>query len=354
MSLSGGQTKTGLGNVYLNGNTEVATNKSFQFAPGVGNFDMSLSGGQLKTGYGGVLLNGNIEVAEGTGNFDMSLSSGQFKTGAGTVTLNGETEVAANKSLTVKNATPARGDTTLTSDTLKLGASSGNVANIGISDTHTGSTVDLRISSKGTGAISLNGRTEIASGYNFTHLGSGNFISATGAIQLNGDTTVAATRKLTLGSALVLGATGGSSRVALQNTTAGSSTAFVSGTLNSNGSILLAGASSGLGFTTGAGGSVTQDTSKSTAVELNFPTGTITMHNQSLNANSSIQFPFSNSRMTTNDMILLQHNSGGTIGAYIILASPISGGATITVRNISAGPLAEAIVLRFVVIKSPA
>ena len=48
----------------------------------------------------------------------------------------------------------------------------------------------------------------------------------------------------------------------------------------------------------------------------------------------------------------LRPPSGGTAGAYALNAQCAAGSAAINVRNVTAGNLAEAIVIRFAVIKA--
>ena len=108
-----------------------------------------------------------------------------------------------------------------------------------------------------------------------------------------------------------------------------------------------------LGFNdgSGAGGAVTQATSKSTGVILNKATGQITMNAAALAADTTVTFVMTNSTIDATDVIILNHVSGGTAGSYALNAQPTSGGASINVRNISSGSLSEAIVIGFVVIK---
>lgn len=98
---------------------------------------------------------------------------------------------------------------------------------------------------------------------------------------------------------------------------------------------------------TGNGGSVTQITSKSTGVTLNTGTGLITMHAANLATLTVVSFTLTNSEITATDFIGIQHQSGGTVGSYIVTATPAAGSAAIVVTNITAGTLGEAIVLRF-------
>jgi hypothetical protein len=132
-----------------------------------------------------------------------------------------------------------------------------------------------------------------------------------------------------------------------------SSTLGVTGALTGANSILSSHATAGVGYTTGAGGTVTQATSKSTTVVLNTITGTITMNNASLAAAAEVTFTLTNSAITSTDMVIVHHVSAGTAGGYVTQCSSVgSGTCTITVTNQSAGALAEAIVLRFMVLKS--
>jgi hypothetical protein len=120
-----------------------------------------------------------------------------------------------------------------------------------------------------------------------------------------------------------------------------------------NGGTILSSSTSGIGYTTGSGGTVTQSVNKTQGVTLNAATGTITMNNAGLNANTTVSFVLTNSSIAANDMVLIEHVSGGTMGSYNVgPISPAAGSATIYIRNVTAGNLSEAIVLRFVIIKS--
>lgn len=106
-----------------------------------------------------------------------------------------------------------------------------------------------------------------------------------------------------------------------------------------------------LGYTTAAQGTVTQQTSKSTAVTLNTSAGQITMNNASLGATTNVTFTLNNSLISANDIVILNVASGATAGAYNCWVSGLSAGAaTITVRNITGGALSEAVVLNFALI----
>jgi hypothetical protein len=105
-----------------------------------------------------------------------------------------------------------------------------------------------------------------------------------------------------------------------------------------------------LGYTTAGQGTVTQATSKSTAVTLNKPAGQITMNNAALGATTNVTFTLNNSFISSNDVIVLNVN-GGTTAAYNVYTSVLgTGSASITLRNITAGSLSEAVVLNFALI----
>lgn len=111
-------------------------------------------------------------------------------------------------------------------------------------------------------------------------------------------------------------------------------------------------ASNDLGYTAAAQGTVTQLTSKSTAVTLNKPAGVITMNNASLATATNATFTLNNSLISANDTVILTISGGqATPGSYNVFANSLSAGSvSITLRNISGGSLSEAIVINFALI----
>jgi hypothetical protein len=126
-----------------------------------------------------------------------------------------------------------------------------------------------------------------------------------------------------------------------------SNTQFIA---NGNSSILVKGSGS-IGYTTGSGGTIAQATSKSTTVILNKSAGLISTNAASLAASTIVSFTLTNSTIGLGDVLILNHVSGGTIGAYTLNAQAASGSASINIRNATAGALAETINVAFVVIK---
>ncbi len=129
--------------------------------------------------------------------------------------------------------------------------------------------------------------------------------------------------------------------------------ATITGTLSATDSVLSSGATSGIGYATGAGGTVTQATSKATGVTLNKMCGTITTHGASLGATTSVTFILTNSVIAATDLVISNLKSGGTYGAYDITIDSVgAGSARITIYNRTAGALAETLDISFSVLKS--
>lgn len=106
------------------------------------------------------------------------------------------------------------------------------------------------------------------------------------------------------------------------------------------------------GYGSGAGGTITQATSKATGVTLNTRCGQITLNAALLAADTTASFVLTNSSIAAGDVLILNHISAGTPGSYLLNARSAAGSATIDVRNITAGSLSEAIVIAFAVIKA--
>ena len=107
----------------------------------------------------------------------------------------------------------------------------------------------------------------------------------------------------------------------------------------------------GLGFYTGAGGTITQATSKATAFTLSKMCGQITMAADALAANTIVSATWTNSLIAATDVVIINHKSVGTIGAYTFNVACGSPTSTLYIRNNTSGSLSEALVLSFVVIK---
>ena len=109
-------------------------------------------------------------------------------------------------------------------------------------------------------------------------------------------------------------------------------------------------ASSELGYSAAAQGTVTQLTDKSTAVTLNKSAGQITMNNANLATVTTVSFTLNNTTIGAKDTLVVCIASGATVGAYLVYVSNLAAGsATISLRNFTAGTLGEAVVVNFAV-----
>ena len=116
---------------------------------------------------------------------------------------------------------------------------------------------------------------------------------------------------------------------------------------------LIENAPVGIGYGTGAGGTVTQATSKSTAVTLNKPCGQITTHNAALANGAAAAFTVNNTLVNPPDMVVV---SGDTLNSnYQITAKTNAAGSfVVVIRNLTGGSLSEAIAVNFAIIKGAA
>lgn len=121
------------------------------------------------------------------------------------------------------------------------------------------------------------------------------------------------------------------------------------------GTLSLTGASSTLGYGTGAGGTVTQATSKSTTVTLNKASGQITMNNEALAAGVTVSFIVNNTLVASSDLILISSlwNATGGPHVYSVTASAyeVNGTFLVAVKNLTGASRSDDVILSFVIIK---
>ena len=108
----------------------------------------------------------------------------------------------------------------------------------------------------------------------------------------------------------------------------------------------------GIGYETGAGGTVTQITSKSTGVTLNKLCGQITMHNASLSANAEAVFTLTNSFIEANDAVFVCLKSSVSAGRYLVGVATVSAGSCQIVISNVGSVASESPIITFVVIKA--
>jgi hypothetical protein len=109
-----------------------------------------------------------------------------------------------------------------------------------------------------------------------------------------------------------------------------------------------------VGYATGAGGAVTQETSKSTGVTLNKICGAITTNNAELAHGGEVTFTVTNSTVAATDVVVVCIKSGASASTYVASVSAVAAGSfAITLSN-TGTTQSEALVLNFAVIKAVA
>jgi hypothetical protein len=107
----------------------------------------------------------------------------------------------------------------------------------------------------------------------------------------------------------------------------------------------------GVGYSTGAGGTVTQTSSRTTGVTLNKTTGAITLVSAAGSATAAT-FTVTNSTVAATDVIILSQKSGTDL--YDLMVTAVAAGSfNITFRTTS-GTTTETPVFNFAVIKAVA
>jgi hypothetical protein len=134
------------------------------------------------------------------------------------------------------------------------------------------------------------------------------------------------------------------------------STSAFTGAVTASSSVKSTSTSGGLGYATGAGGTVTQATSKSTGVTLDKICGEIVMNNATLNRETAVSFTLTNSAIAVTDVVVVNIKSAATTNSYTVCVTAVAAGSCrIQLHNITSGTdLSEAVVLSFAVIKAVA
>ena len=121
-------------------------------------------------------------------------------------------------------------------------------------------------------------------------------------------------------------------------------------TLDASGNLTLNSGTGALGYGAGAGGVVTQLTSKSTSVTLNKPCGRIIMNNSALANGAVVGFAFNNNLLSANDKVEVEAVfSGVTYNTYVYYST--TGTAYIAVENKSGTDRADVIDIKFFILK---
>lgn len=134
------------------------------------------------------------------------------------------------------------------------------------------------------------------------------------------------------------------------------------GAVTAASSIRSTSSSAGVGYATGAGGAVTQATSRTTGVTLNAICGQITLFAASISGHEADQFVLTNSAIEAGDVVVVSIKSGlaaGTAKYYSVqVVATNTGQCTISVGNIDNATIpasgTDTPVLSFAVIKAVA
>jgi len=133
------------------------------------------------------------------------------------------------------------------------------------------------------------------------------------------------------------------------STTAPVATVDVTGSVAATTSIRSSGGTSGIGYATGAGGTVTQNTSRTTPVTLDKVTGAITLTSAAGSA-SYQSFTVTNSAVAATDVVIVNQKSG--TDKYITLVTNVAAGSFQITFATTGGTTTEQPVFNFAVIKA--
>lgn len=164
------------------------------------------------------------------------------------------------------------------------------------------------------------------------------------------------------GNTTIAGTLDATGATALGSTLSVTSTSTMTGAVTFKSSAKSDSATAGIGYATGAGGAVTQATSRTTGVTLNNVCGTITLVAGTIAGHEADEFVLTNSAITANDVVVVNIKSGlaaGTAKYYRVGVTAVNTGqCTISVGNIDNGTIPAAgtdtPVLSFAVIKAVA
>jgi len=133
--------------------------------------------------------------------------------------------------------------------------------------------------------------------------------------------------------------------------TAVAGTLAVTGAASFTAAALSAGATGGIGYATGAGGTVTQTTNRTTGVTINKVTGAITLVSAAGSATPA-SFTVTNSAVAATDVVVVNQKSGTDL--YQISVTAVSAGSFRITFNTTGGTTTEQPVFNFAVIKAVA
>ena len=259
--------------------------------------------------------------------------------GAGTVTVNGTATGAISlaRNTSVTGTFAASGNVAINTDKFTVTAASGNTAVAGTLTASGATTVD--VASASALAVGNNGATNPAFVVDTNTASQATGVKITGAAAAGG-VAVAAISSGT-NEALTIDAKG-SGTITLNGTGTGAVTTPRALTSTGTG---------GVGYATGAGGAVTQASSRTTGVTLDKTTGAITLVSAA-GSTTPFSFTVTNSTVAATDVIVVNQKSG--TDKYDMDVTAVAAGSFVLTLNTKSGTTTEQPVFNFAVIKGVA
>lgn len=127
--------------------------------------------------------------------------------------------------------------------------------------------------------------------------------------------------------------------------------AVTAASVAATGAVTSSNDTAGIGYATGAGGTVTQATNRTTAVTLDKICGSITMFTAA-GSSTAASFTVNNSTVAADDVIILNQRSGTNL--YDFLVTDVSAGSFRITFRTTGGTASDAPVINFAVIKAAA
>jgi len=205
-------------------------------------------------------------------------------------------------------------------------------------------------------SLILTGQLTAGAGASITGATSTTTLATSGAATVGGTLGVTGTATLS-GNATVGGTLGVTGTATLSGNATVGGTLGITGATTATGAItcksnILIDSAGVVGYTTGAGGTVSQAIagSKAAGVTLNKQSGTIVLDpTGAVNAGATVTFTLTNSFIGQTDVVIVNAN-GGTSGAYNVSCRVASGSCDINVTNVTGGNLTESLNIVFAVI----
>lgn len=294
----------------------------------------------------GAVSTGNVVLGTTAKTLTVANSSGLVTIAATglTITSGNATLTSGNLALTSGNATLTSGNLLLSAGTATVTSNSASALAVGrLGATTPGLLVDASTSTCVTGLKVT--PAAAAAGLALAVISSGTdealSVNAKGA----GAITVGAT---STGNVVV----GTSGHTTTFNNSTGAVTILAGGLAVTAGGILSASPTAGVGYGTGAGGVVTQLTSRTTSVVLNTVTGAITLFSAAGSA-TPFSFTLTNSTIAATDTVVISQKSGTDKYTTQVVTAVGAGSCQITLANAS-GTTTEQPVFNFTVVKGVA